>query len=109
MARLENRRIIQPKIAPMKPASFSGERTPGDVCLESSGRVADTVISADAAISWRHGALEPGAGFRLAFLSMASFIFRIASNAGGMTEAVVRLPPEPGPSIRLESPIRTST
>src|ERR1700674_2698900 len=105
MARLENRRIIHPKMVPMKPASFSGERTPGAVGLESSGRVADTMISADAAISSRHGALEPGAGFRWAFFSMASLSFRIASNAGGTTEAVVRLPPEPGPSMRLESQI----
>src|SRR4029077_11800909 len=91
MARFENRRIIQPNMVPMKPASFSGERTPGDMCLESSGRVADTTMSGDAAISSRHGALEPGAGFRLAFFSMASLSFPIASNAGGTTEAVVLL------------------
>jgi hypothetical protein len=52
-----------------------GERTPGGVCLESSGRVADTLMSEDAAISSRHGALEPDAGLRFAFRSIASFSF----------------------------------
>src|SRR5579864_1120844 len=104
-ARFEKRRNIQPNTAPMKPASFSGERMPGAVGRLSSGLVDDTLISADAAISSRQGALEPDAGFRVAFFSIASLSLRTASSAGGTTEAVVRLPPDPGPSARLESPI----
>ena len=68
IARLEKRRIIQPKIMPMKPASFSGERTPGAVGLESSGRTLATLRSGEAAIISRHGALEPGTGLRFALL-----------------------------------------
>ena len=33
----------------------------------------------------------------------------MASSIGGITEAVTRLPPEPGPSGNLELPILTST
>src|SRR6187200_965812 len=108
-ARLEKRRSIQPKIMPMMPASFIGERTPGAVGFESSGRILVTLRSGEAAIISRHGALEPGTGLRLAFCSIASFSFCTASNVGGITEAVLRLPPAPGPTGRLESPIRTST
>src|SRR5258708_494129 len=102
---LEKRRIIQPKIIPMKPASFSGERTPADSCLLSSGRTAETLISGAAAINSRHGAFEPGTGLRFEFCSMAAFSLPIASSAGGTIEAVVRLPPEPGPSLQVESAV----
>src|SRR6266446_251728 len=79
---------------PMKPASFSGERTPEDIGLLSSGRTADTLISGAAAIMSRHGAFEPGTGLRFEFCSMAALSLPIASSMGGMTEAVVRLPPD---------------
>src|ERR1700716_613739 len=59
---LEKRRIIQPKIVPKKPTSFSGERIPGAIGLSSSGLSADTLRSGEAAINSRHGALEPGVG-----------------------------------------------
>src|SRR5258707_11993836 len=95
---LEKRRIIQPKIIPKKPASFSGERTPGDSCLLSSGRSAETLISGAAAINSRHGAFEPGTGLRFEFCSMAALSFPIASSVGGVTEEVGRLPPHPRPS-----------
>ena len=44
---LEKRRIIQPKIVPMKPASFSGERIPGSIGLSSSGLSAETLRSGE--------------------------------------------------------------
>ena len=102
---LEKRRIIQPNIIPMKPASFIGERTPGDTGLPSSGRTAETLISGEAAIMSRHGAFEPGTGLRCECCSMAALSFPIASSVGGTMDAVVRLPAEPGPSLRLESPM----
>jgi hypothetical protein len=108
IAILEKRRIIQPNTMPMKPACLSGERTPGAVGLTSSGRTAETFRSGDAAIIARQGALEPGTGCRFELRSIAAFSFGTASSIGGITDAVVRLPPEPGPSGRSESPIRTS-
>ena len=93
----------------MKPASFNGERMPGAVGLASSGRTLAALRSGEAAIISRHGALDPGTGLRFAFCSIASFSFCTASSVGGITEAVLRLPPAPGPTGRLESPIRTST
>ena len=109
MARLEKRRIIQPKMMPMKPASRSGERMPGAVGLQSSGRTLTALRSGEAAIISRHGALEPGAGLRFRLCWIASFSFCTASSVGGITEAVMRLPPAPGPTGRWKSPIRTST
>jgi hypothetical protein len=53
--------------------------------------------------------LEPGTGCRFAFCWIAAFNCSIASSIGGMTDAVTRLPPEPGPSGSFESPILTST
>src|SRR5690242_14304203 len=105
IARLEKRRIIQPKIMPMKPACFSGDCTPGVVGLESSGRTLDAERSGDAASISRHGALEPATGCRLAFCWIAVFNCPMASSVGGITDAVTRLPPEPGPSGSFESPI----
>ena len=75
IARLEKRRIIQPKIMPMKPACLSGDWTPGAICRESSGRTLVAERSGEAASNSRHGALEPGAGFRLAFFSIAPLSF----------------------------------
>ena len=63
IARFEKRRIIQPKIMPMNPASLSGERTPGAICLLSSGRSPEAVRSGEAASKSRHGAFDPGTGF----------------------------------------------
>src|SRR5260370_30852032 len=105
---LDMRRIIQPKIVPMKPASFKGERIPGSVGFVSSGRTAEAERSGEAAIISRHGALEPGVGDRFEFLSIAAFSVCIASNVGGVTDAVGRLPVGGGPSGKLESPIRAS-
>jgi len=73
--------------------------------LLSSGRSAETLISGAAAINSRHGAFEPGTGLRFEFCSMAALSFPIASSVGGITEAVVRLPPDPGPSLKFESPM----
>jgi hypothetical protein len=67
IARLEKRRIIQPKIQPMKPACFSGDSIPGAICLESSGRARDAERSGEAASISRHGALEPATGCRFVF------------------------------------------
>ena len=77
--------------------------------LLSSGRTPDAERSGEAASNSRHGAFEPGAGTRLALRSIAALSFCTASKVGGITEAVTRLPPAPGPSGRWESPIRTST
>src|SRR5207253_9557618 len=85
-----------------------GDWTPGAVVLESSGRTLETLRSGDAASISRHGALEPGTGFRLAFCRIDAFNCSIASSIGGITDAVTRLPPEPGPSGSFESPILTS-
>ena len=93
----------------MKPASLSGERTSGEAGLLSSGRTPEADRSGEAASSSRHGAFEPGAGTRLALRSIAALSFCTAISVGGITEAVTRLPPAPGPSGRWESPIRTST
>ena len=106
--RLEKRRIIQPKTMPMKPASRSGERMPGVVGLAVLRAHAGCGEIGRGAISSRHGAFEPGAGTRLALRSIAAFSFCTAISVGGITDAVTRLPPEPGPSGRWESPIRTS-
>src|SRR3954468_17082157 len=103
IARLEKRRIMKPKIQPSSPTCFSGDWIPGDVCLLSSGRSLAAARSGEAASNSRHGALEPGAGLRFALASIAAFSFPIASKVGGITEAVTRLPPDPGPSGNLES------
>src|SRR5260370_17130394 len=102
---LDMRRIIQPKIVPMKPASFKGERIPGSVGFVSSGRTAEAERSGEAAIISRHGALEPGVGGRFEFLSIAAFSVCIASNVGGITAAGVLLPVSAGPSPKLQSPL----
>ena len=60
---------------PMKPTCFSGDSIPGAVRLLSSGRTPEALRSGDAASISRHGALEPGTGFRLAFCSIAAFSF----------------------------------
>src|SRR3954465_6858187 len=88
IARLEKRRIIQPKIIPMKPACFSGDWTPGVVGLESSGRTLETLRSGEAASISRHGALEPGTGRRLVCCWIDVFNCSIASSIGGIIEAV---------------------
>ena len=71
------------------------------ICLLSSGRTPETLRSGEAASISRHGALEPGTGLRFALCSIAALSFCIASSVGGTTEAVVRLPPDPGPSGKL--------
>src|SRR5262245_63145538 len=99
---LLKKRSIQPSTMPIKPACFSGEEMP-EAGLWSFGRSAETFRSGDAAMSSRHGALEPGAGGRAAERRIAAFNFSIAISVGGTMDAVTRLPPEPGPSGRLES------
>ena len=60
-------------------------------------------------MSSRHGAFDPGAGVRPVFCAMPALSLPAAIISGGTIEAVTRLPPDPGPSGRLELPMRTST
>src|SRR5258708_38338913 len=101
IAMLDIRRIIQPKIVPMSPASFNGERILGSVGLLSPGRTAEVARSGEDAISSRHGALEPGVGDRFELCTIAAFNAFTARSVGGITDAVVRLPVEGGPSGSL--------
>src|SRR5260221_4015460 len=105
IAMLDIRRIIQPKIVPMSPASFNGERMPGSVGLLSSGRTAQVARSGEAAISSRHGALEPGVGGRFELCTIAAFNAFTARSVGGVTAAVVLLPVDDGPSRKVASAI----
>src|SRR4029453_11261919 len=102
---LENQRNSRPKTNPMKPASRSGERTPGARFLLSSPRTPETRISGEDAIRSRQGALEPAAGGRAALLWISDFSFSIAIRVGGTTEAVVRLPPDAGPTDSAGPPM----
>src|SRR5690349_23725174 len=90
IARLDIRRIIHPKIMPMKPACFSGDCTPGAVGFESSGRTLVALRSGEAASISRHGALDPGTGCRLACCWIDAFNWSTASSVGGITEEVTR-------------------
>ena len=91
----------------MMPTWLNGERMPGAVGVRSCGRTAETERFGVSAIRSRHGALEPGSGRRLARRSIAALSFCTANSVAGTTEAVTRLPPEPGPSGNREWPICT--
>ena len=75
----------------------------------SSSRSASTLKSGDAAMSSRQGAFDPGAGLRPVFSAMPALSLPAAIRSGGTIDAVTRLPPDAGPSGRLELPMRTST